>query len=134
MNEFHLQIVTPDRMVFDGNAESILVRTEQGDVEIMRGHVDYFASLGIGRARLRANGESREASAAGGFISVRGGEVKLVCTTFEFSDEIDVKRAENAKLRAEQILAKETDDKEIRILKAKLSRAINRINIAKTVK
>ena len=131
MNEFHLQIVTPDRLVFDGNAESILARTEEGDVEIMKGHVDYFASLGVGRAKLKANGESKEASAAGGFISVKKGEVKLVCTTFEFSDEIDLKRAEKAKLRAEEILARETDDKLVRIAKAKLTRAINRINIAK---
>ncbi len=131
MNEFHLQIVTPDRMVFDGNAESILVRTEQGDVEIMRGHADYFASLGIGRAKLVANGVSKEASAAGGFISVKGGEVKLVSTTFEFADEIDLNRAKEAKLRAEEALSHETDDKAIRIAKAKLARAINRINIAK---
>jgi len=132
MNEFHLQIVTPDRMVFDGNAESILVRTELGDVEIMRGHVDYFASLGIGRAKLVANGASKEASSAGGFISVKGGEVKIVATTFEFSDEIDLRRAEDAKRRAEEALSRETDDKAICIAKAKLARAINRINIAKT--
>ncbi len=132
MNEFHLQIVTPDRLVFDGGAEAILVRTEQGDVEIMRGHVDYFASLGIGRAKLTANGVSKEASAAGGFISVKGGEVKLVCTTFEFADEIDLNRAKEAKLRAEETISRETDDKVIRIAKAKLARAINRINIAGT--
>jgi len=132
MNEFHLQIVTPDRLVFDGGAEAILVRTEQGDVEIMRGHVDYFASLGIGRAKLTANGVSKEASAAGGFISVKGGEVKLVCTTFEFADEINLNRAKEAKLRAEETISRETDYKVIRIAKAKLARAINRINIAGT--
>lgn len=132
MNEFHLQIVTPDKLVFDGNAESILVRTEQGDVEIMRGHVDYFATLGIGRAKLTVKGASKEASASGGFISVKGGEVKLVCTTLEFSDEIDLNRAQAAKLRAEEALSRETDDKAIRVAKAKLARAINRINIAGT--
>lgn len=132
MNEFHLQIVTPDRLIFDGDAEAILVRTEQGDVEIMRGHVDYFATLGIGRAKLTLKGVSKEASAAGGFVSVKGGEVKLVCTTFEFADEIDINRAKEAKLRAEETLSHETDDKAIRIAKAKLARAINRINIAAT--
>ena len=132
MNEFHLQIVTPDRLIFDGNAEAILVRTEQGDVEIMRGHVDYFATLGIGRAKLTLKGVSKEASAAGGFVSVKGGEVKLVCTTFEFADEIDINRAKAAKLRAEEALSHETNDKAIRIAKAKLARAINRINIAAT--
>lgn len=130
MREFHLQIVTPDGSVFDGNAEAILVRTDGGDVEIMRGHADYFAAVGIGRAKLTANGTSRDASAAGGFISVKDGEVMLVCTTFEFADEIDLNRAKAAKLRAEEAISNSHDDKSLRIAKAKLARAINRINIA----
>ena len=130
MNEFHLQIATPDGLVFDGNAEAILVRTTMGDVEIMRGHADYFATLGIGRAKLTANGESREASSSGGFISVRGGEVKLIATTFEFADEIDLKRALEAKERAEALLIKAEDDRAVRMARAKLSRAINRISVA----
>ena len=57
MNEFHLTVVTPDGMKFDGNATSVLVRTDSGDVEILARHADYFAALGIGRARLEINGE-----------------------------------------------------------------------------
>ena len=59
MKEFHLQIVTPDGIFFDGMAESLLVRSEMGDIEIMAGHADLFSSLGIGRARIKTNGESR---------------------------------------------------------------------------
>ena len=131
MSEFHLEIVTPDGLIFDGNAESILVRTDSGDIEIMRGHADYFAKLGVGRAKLTAKGASREASSSGGFISVRGGEVRVVCTTFEFAEDIDVKRAVLAKERAEEALRKASDDRAIRIAKAKLARAVSRISVAK---
>lgn len=131
MREFHLQIVTPDGIVFDGDAEGILVRTDEGDVEIMRGHTDFFATLKTGRAKLSAGGEQRNASASGGFISVKNSEVKLVTTTFEFADEIDLKRAEMARERAEQALHSATGDKAILVAKAKLARAINRINVAK---
>lgn len=130
MREFHLQIVTPDGLIFDGEAEAILVRTDMGDIEIMRGHADYFATLGVGRAKLTAGGEAKEASASGGFVSVKGGEVKLVCTTFEFADEIDLARAKAAKERAEEALRRSEDDKSIRVAKAKLARAISRINVA----
>ena len=130
MREFHLQIATPDGLVFDGEAEAILVRTDMGDVEIMCGHADYFATLGVGRAKLTAGGKVREASASGGFISVKGGAVKLLCTTFEFADEIDLSRAKAAKERAEEALRKTEDDKAIRIAKAKLARAISRITVA----
>ena len=130
MREFHLQIVTPDGLVFDGDAEAILVRTDDGDIEIMRGHADYFATLGIGRAKLTVGGKSRDASSAGGFVSVKSGEVKLVCTTFEFADQIDIERARAAKARAEDAIKAARDDKELTILKAKLARAINRISVA----
>ena len=130
MKEFHLQIVTPDGVEYDGMAESLLVRSETGDVEIMAGHADLFSSLGIGRARIKAGGESRIGSAAGGFLSVSNGEVKLVATTFEFKDEIDLERAKAAKEIAEDKVKSAKTDKEILLAKAKLQRAVNRIYVA----
>ena len=130
MKEFHLQIVTPDGIFFDGMAESLLVRSEMGDIEIMAGHADLFSSLGIGRARIKTNGESRIGSAAGGFISVANGEVKLVATTFEFKDKIDIERAKAAKEKAEARLREAKSNKEILLAKAKLKRALNRIDVA----
>ena len=130
MREFHLQIVTPDGLIFDGDAEAILVRTDNGDVEIMGGHTNYFATLGIGRAKLTANGKARNASCAGGFISVKDGEVKLVSVTFEFSENIDIERAKKAKAKAEEAIKSANDDRALLTLKAKLARAVNRINVA----
>ena len=134
MNEFHLTIVTPDGMKFDGNATSLLVRTDSGDVEILARHADYFASLGIGRARLERDGEKKFASCAGGFVSVKQNEVMVVATTFEFADEIDLERAVAAKERAEEAITRSNDDKAIIIAKAKLARAVNRINVSELLK
>ena len=131
MREFHLKIVTPDGLVFDGSAESILVRAESGDVEIMGGHTDYFATLGTGRAKLESGSVTREAATSGGFISVKDGEVKLVCTTFEFADQIDVARAEAARERAEEAIKRAQSDSELAIASAKLKRALSRISVAK---
>ena len=131
MRKFHLEIVTPDGSVRDGDAEAILVRTSSGDVEIMANHADYFASLGIGRAKLTADGKASEASLAGGFISVVKGEVKLVATTFEFAEDIDLERAESARERAERAIKTAADDKALAVAKAKLARALCRINVAK---
>ena len=130
MKEFHLQIVTPDGVAFDGMAESLLVRSEMGDVEIMASHADLFSSLGIGRARIKTSSESKNASVAGGFLSVCKNEVKLIATTFEFQDAIDVERAKAARDKAEEKLKNATDDKEVILAKAKLKRAFNRIDVA----
>ena len=82
---FHLQIVTPDRMVFDGQAESVLLRTVNGDVCILARHIDYAAPLGIGVARVTdENGKTRAAACSGGLLSVANGEVRVIATTFEW--------------------------------------------------
>ena len=130
MRRFHLEIATPDGKCYDGEAESILVKTDDGDAEILAGHADFLASLATGRARILLDGKSRYASHSGGFISVTKDGVKIAAITFEFADEIDAKRAEAAKERAEAALSSAKDEKAIKIAKAKLARAMSRINVA----
>ena len=122
MSSFHLQIVTPDGSFFDGEANSVVVRTTGGYVSIYPHHTDYIAALDIG--------EPRHAACGGGFLSVEKGEVRLVATTFEYADEIDVARAEAAKARAEARIAAATEERDIKLARAKLSRALNRLHIA----
>ena len=131
MKSFHLDIVTPDGMIFAGEAESLLVHTCDGDVEIMAGHMDYMASVSTGKARIVTGGATKIASCSGGFLTVTSDGVILAAVTIEFADSIDVDRAERAKERAEQKLATATDDLDIALAKAKLERALTRIKVAK---
>ena len=130
MKPFHIEIVTPDGTAYSGEVESLLVRTSDGDTEILCGHADYMAPVGTGRARLIIDGKARYASVNGGFLSVSGGSVNLVTITCEFADQIDLKRAEKAKERAEEALKNAKSDKEIDLAKAKLLRAMSRISVA----
>lgn len=130
MKAFHIKIVTPDGCEFDGEVESLLVRTKDGDVEILAGHADYFASVGTGRVRIIEGGKAKFASVNGGFLSVSGNDVTLCSITFEFAEDIDVKRAEAAREKAEAAIKAASDDRDERIAKAKLSRAASRINVA----
>ena len=133
MRAFPLEIVTPDGLEFSGQAESLLVHTSDGDVELLASHADFLGSLGIGRARIIVDGKSRLASVAGGFISAKNGRVKVVATTFEFADDIDLERAEAAKAKAEEIIRASKDAREYTLAEARLKRALNRINV-KTMK
>ena len=129
MATFHLQIVTPDRMVYDGQAESMIVRTLNGDVCILARHIDYAAPLGTGEARMTdAEGETRVAACSGGMIGVDNGEVRVMATTFEWAEEIDLERAEHARQAAQQQLETlKREDRDFAIAEAKLKRAMARI-------
>ena len=130
MKEFHLEILTPDGLAYEGMVESLLVHAIDGDVEFLAGHVDYITTLGIGRARVKIAGKDRFASVSGGFVTVTSGEVKLIATTFEFAENIDIERAKIAKEKAKEALASSKDNKSIEIARLKLQRAISRINVA----
>ena len=130
MAQFQLEIITPDGPLFSGPVDSLLVRTVEGDVEILRGHADYFAALAVGRARILIGNEARFAAVSGGFLSVSGGEVRLVPVTVEFAETIDEARALSAKERATEALESAKDEKTIELAKAKLSRALCRLNVA----
>ena len=131
MTPFKLKIVTPDGLLFDGNAEKLIVRTTGGDVAILAGHIDYVAPLGMGRALVVHDGHRRVAACCGGMLSVSGGEVTLVPTTFEWSDTIDLARAEAAYAKAQERLHQENASKvDLQLAEAKLRRALIRKSIA----
>ncbi len=131
MSSFHLQIVTPEGCPFDGQAEALLLRTSEGYVSIRAHHADYIATLDIGIVTLTVNGTAKQAACGGGFLTVESGDVRLVATTFEYADEIDVSRAERAKERAEKLLSESKETKDIELAKVRLARALNRLKIAK---
>lgn len=132
MATFHLQIVTPDRLVFDGQVERVVARTVGGDVCILARHIDYAAPLGIGEAHIvDENGKEHTAACSGGMLSVDSGEAILMATTFEWAEEIDLARAQRAQQEAEDKLRSlQRDDREYTMAAAKLKRALARIGAA----
>ena len=128
MNEFQLEIVTPDGLLFEGPAKKLIVRTTEGDVGILPHHSDYLTSLSIGVAKVFTEDKVRIASCADGLLSVSEGRVRLVAATFEWAEDIDVERAKNAKERAEQKLKETESDYESRLARVKLKRARARIS------
>ena len=131
MATFPLKIVTPDGLIFDGQAEKLIVRTTTGDMAVLARHINCVCPLGMGQAMVEANGQRRTAACIGGMLSVVDGEVTLVPTTFEWSDEIDAERAEKSQKRAEDMLGKkDASDTDIQLAEARLKRALIRKNVA----
>ena len=130
MSSFHLQIVTPDGEFFDGPAQRVKVRTINGDVAILDRHIPYVTALGIGEAAVTMeDGTGDKAAASGGMLSVTPEIVRVVATTFEWAEDIDLDRAQRAKETAEERIKKAQDARELELAKAKLSRALVRLKV-----
>ncbi len=133
MASYHLQIVTPDGLSYDGEAEKLIVRATTGDVCILAHHIDYVTALGMGVAKVTADGKDRRAACVGGMLSVHNGEVKLVATTFEWSEDIDFERAKRAEEKARGILQNQEklDQQSLALAEAKLKRSLIRQSAAR---
>ena len=130
---FQLQIVTPDGLIFEGEAVKLFCRTIAGDVCILARHCNYMTALGMGEARVTlADGTVRRAACIGGMLAVTGGRARLVATTWEWAEEIDKARAEASRQRAETVLAqKGADARELELAQARLRRALVRSSVAR---
>lgn len=135
MNTFSLQIVSPDGLCFDGEAAQLGLRTIEGDVAVMAGHVPYVTAIGMGECHLvLPDGSDRYAACCGGLLNV-GASVRLIASTFEWAEEIDVTRAEAARSRAaERLEAGPTDEAHRASLEDHLRRAEVRLRVAGGVK
>ena len=129
MATYHLQVVSLDGLEYEGEVQKILLRTIEGDVEILARHTNYCTAIGMGTAKVTmADGQERKAACIGGMLSVMNGEVRVLPTTWEWSEEIDVERAKAAKQKAEERLKDKQLDNEARIrAEAKLYRALVRL-------
>ena len=130
MATFPLKVLTIDHCFFEGDVDSLVVRTTPGDVGRLPTHVPYIAALGIGALIIVQNGERRVAAVSGGFVDVTREGTTILARTCEWADEIDVNRANSAAERARAALQKKESDREYEVAQVKLKKALNRIRIA----
>ncbi len=127
---FRLQIVTPSRMFYDDEVEMTIVRTIEGDVGIMKNHALMVAPLNIGKVRIKKDGQFKEAAISEGFVQIESDYTRIITDSAEWPEEIDVKRAEEAKERAERRLAASKSDIDKVRAEIALKKALNRLDVA----
>jgi F-type H+-transporting ATPase subunit epsilon len=102
--EFTCEILTPNRRFFSGRLESLVFTTHDGEYEVLAEHDPVVAPVYEGIARFKGPEVFKVASFAGGFATIRGDKVEILVDAAEWSDEIDVARAEQALERAQKRL------------------------------
>lgn len=129
---FHLQIVTPDGLRYDGQAGCVTVPSIDGQVSVLARHINYVTALGMGPAKVTLEEGERYAACIGGMLTVTDGVVRVVATTFEWAGDIDTARAQASLERAEAVLADAAADETARqAARARMKRAQVRLSAAK---
>jgi F-type H+-transporting ATPase subunit epsilon len=98
-------LVSPERILFSGEADMVVCRTSDGEIAFLTGHAPLVGALGIGTVRIKqADGEEVKAAVHGGFVEVRDNRVSILSDVAELPDQIDVERARRARDEAERLV------------------------------
>jgi len=100
------EIVSQDRMVYQAEADMVLLPGSQGEMGILPNHAPLLTTLKFGVIKVRAKGHEEVFTVAGGVAEVQPDIVTILADAAENVEEIDVARAEAARKRAEELLAK----------------------------
>ena len=122
-----VELVSPERILWSGEADMVVARTSEGDIAFLTGHAPFIGALGIGVVAIRAtDGTEERAAVHGGFVEVSGDRVTILSVVAELASDIDAVRARRALEEAERRTG-EMEDAEV---EAAVRRARLRVELA----
>ena len=126
-----LEVITPERRVFEDEVDMVVIPGSEGMLGILPHHAPLFTSLGAGEMRVRKGTLDYVFAVFGGFMDVRQDKVTVLTDIAEHAEEIDERRAEEARQRAQQRLESAPGDTaEEQRARAALQRALIRLRVA----
>ena len=130
MSFFHLEILTPARVFYSGDCQSLVVPISDGMMGVRAGHLPMTASVAFGEAYyIRPDGERIAFSVSGGILDVAGPAVRLLCESALLPEEIDEEAARTAAENARLELEKEQSHTDYLMSKLMLNNAINNLKV-----
>ena len=103
-DSFKLQVVTPDEMFYEGEASMVELTTTEGQIGVYANHIPLTAIVAPGVLHIHEASEVKKAALHAGFIEILPDQITILAEVVEWPDQIDVKRAEEARVRAERRL------------------------------
>jgi len=119
------EIVSQDRMIFEGEADMVVVPGSLGEMGILPGHAPLLSTLQLGLIHVKSGDQEEVFTVTGGFVEVQPDIVTVLADAAENIEEIDIKRAEEAMERASRLLAadKPTDPETYQRIQTALQRS-----------
>lgn len=132
--KFAVEIVTPERVVFSEEAESLVVPAERGYLGVLGGHAPLLCALKPGEILIRREGKDVHFATSGGFMEVTPKKATLLTESVEDPAGIDVDRAREALQKARDQLAAHDPKTDVDAARDAMARALNRLRVASKYK
>ena len=126
---FRLEIITPERVFYEGDVNMVEFNTTEGEIGVYKGHVPMTVIINPGVLTISEADRAKNAALHAGFVEILQDKVTVLAESVEWPEDIDKARAEAAKARAEERLRTKTPETDIMRAETALQRAIARINV-----
>jgi len=127
----HLEIVTAERLVYQDDVDMVVAPAWDGTIGILPHHAPLLTTLQVGELVVKKGGVEESLVIAGGFLEVNKGRVTVLADAAEHAEEIDVQRAEEARRRAQESLARGATADTEAAAQAEMRRAVVRLQVAR---
>lgn len=130
-DKIKLEIVTPERLVYSESVDEVVLPSVEGYMGVRPGHAPLLAMLDVGEISYRVGSTEQLLAVAGGYAEVLRDAVSILAETCELAEEIDVRRAEQARDRASGALKANASEAEFKRAEVSLKKAISRIEVSR---
>jgi F-type H+-transporting ATPase subunit epsilon len=126
-----LDIVTPERLAYSGQVDSVQLPGSEGELGVLPHHAPLIANLGHGELRIRKGGTEETFAVFGGFLQVLPDKVVVMAESADLASEIDLERAQEARREAERALESGVHEgADLAAARATLQQALLRVRVA----
>lgn len=126
------EITTPENVVYSDEVDEVVLPTASGEIGILPNHIPLVSLLIAGELRITKGKETTYLAVSGGFIEVQPGKVVVLADTAERAEDIDEKRAEEARKRAQELAEeKHVDATQFAALTAKMEKELARLRVVR---
>lgn len=126
----YLKLITPERTIYEGNIDELIVPTVNGEIAILPHHINLVTQVADGEITIKADGKNHHIAVTQGFLEIQHDTVSLLADFAVRSDEINMKEVIAAQERAEEMLKTKRDDITERDFEAAMRRAMVQIKVA----
>lgn len=128
---FALEIISPERIFYEGKAEFLELTTSEGEIGVYKDHIPMTNIVMPGVVKIYEDGGIKTAAVMSGFVVILKDKIKIMAEVAEWPEEIDRKRAEEARIRAERRIKDGGAGVDMARAEAALKRSLVRLSIKK---
>lgn len=130
----HLEVITPEKVIYESEADEIVAPTVNGQIGILPNHIGLLTKIIPGELIIRKGNNQYLLAITGGFLEVNNNNVSILADYAIKAEDVEIARAQEAQKRAEKLMQEKTTDKDFKVAQAELIKAVLELRVANKIK